>query len=172
MQHPPQGPGWGPPPGAPLSGPFNPGPPPAPPRKGSNTALVVLLVLGSVVALGFGGCVVCVLLAPEPTPTPVSAELQAKLGPCADLSIDSVGDAFDKDKLGKCSSCCEQKAPGHTAAYYHFEGNKPPGLCRCVSGSAGGPDCVASKDLGECLACCSKKKKGAKFAKGGGCTCE
>jgi hypothetical protein len=132
----------------------------------------VLLVLGGVVALGFGGCVVCVLLAPDPAPTPVSADLKAKLGPCTDLSIDSLGEAFDKDKLGKCSACCQQKAPGYTMAYYHFEDNKPPGLCRCVSGPAGGADCLASKDLGQCFACCAQKKKGAKFEKGRGCSCE
>ena len=34
-------------------------PPPPPPAKGTNTALVIVLVLAGVLALGGGGCLVC-----------------------------------------------------------------------------------------------------------------
>ncbi len=100
------------------------------------------------------------------------------LGPCADLKITSIDDAFNKDKVNKCAECCKKKAPKAMRAYYHFEGNAPPGRCRCVvssptpatSGKKG--DCSHAKDMGACLSCCLPASKGAEFKKGEGCVCQ
>jgi hypothetical protein len=67
-QPPPQGwgqpPGpYGPPPGSGYGPPPQGYPPQPPPKKGMSGAMIALLVLGGIVVLGFGSCVVCVGLA-------------------------------------------------------------------------------------------------------------
>ena len=100
-----------------------------------------------------------------------AASAKAQFGPCAEMTISSIDDAFDKAKMAECGKCCGDKVPSATSYYYHFDNNKPPGRCRCVGASKLGADCK-TQDLAECLSCCSKQGKSAELTKGKGCTCK
>ena len=104
--------------------------------------------------------------------TPADEEAKSKFGPCATMTISSPSGAFDKEKMGECRTCCDQKSPGYSSYYYHFEGNQPPGRCRCVGGASAGSDCAKTKDLAGCLTCCSGQKQGANWDSNKGCSCQ